>query len=49
VQTSWRSGEADIPTFQLSELLATKLRAIYQRSKGAEVPAIDPREQSYVW
>jgi predicted nucleotidyltransferase component of viral defense system len=37
VQTSWWSGEADIPTFQPSELLATKLRALYQRSKGRDL------------
>ncbi len=37
VQTSWWSGEADISTFQPSELLATKLRALYQRSKGRDL------------
>jgi predicted nucleotidyltransferase component of viral defense system len=37
VETSWWSGEADIPTFQTSELLATKLRALYQRSKGRDL------------
>jgi predicted nucleotidyltransferase component of viral defense system len=37
VQTSWWSGETDIPTFQPSELLATKLRALYQRSKGRDL------------
>ena len=37
VETSWWSGEADIPTFQASELLATKLRALYQRSKGRDL------------
>ncbi len=37
VQTSWWSGEADIPTFQVEELLATKLRALYQRSKGRDL------------
>jgi predicted nucleotidyltransferase component of viral defense system len=37
VETSWWSGEADIPTFQPSELLATKLRALYQRSKGRDL------------
>jgi hypothetical protein len=37
VSTSWWSGEADIPTFQTEELLATKLRALYQRSKGRDL------------
>ncbi len=37
VQTSWWSGEADILTFQPEELLATKLRALYQRSKGRDL------------
>lgn len=37
VETSWWSGAADIPTFQPSELLATKLRALYQRSKGRDL------------
>jgi predicted nucleotidyltransferase component of viral defense system len=37
VQTSWWSGEADIPTFQVEEMLATKLRALYQRSKGRDL------------
>jgi Nucleotidyl transferase AbiEii toxin, Type IV TA system len=37
VQTSWWSGEADIPTYQAEELLATKLRALYQRSKGRDL------------
>jgi predicted nucleotidyltransferase component of viral defense system len=37
VETSWWSGEADIPTFQTEELLATKLRALYQRSRGRDL------------
>jgi len=37
VETSWWSGAAEIPTFQPSELLATKLRALYQRSKGRDL------------
>jgi predicted nucleotidyltransferase component of viral defense system len=37
VQTSWWSGEADIPTYQAEELLATELRALYQRSKGRDL------------
>jgi predicted nucleotidyltransferase component of viral defense system len=37
VETSWWSGNADVPTYQASELLATKLRALYQRSKGRDL------------
>lgn len=37
VKTSWWSGTAEIPTFAPSELLATKLRALYQRSKGRDL------------
>jgi predicted nucleotidyltransferase component of viral defense system len=37
VETSWCNGEADIPTYESSELLATKLRALYQRSKGRDL------------
>jgi predicted nucleotidyltransferase component of viral defense system len=37
VETSWWNGAADIPTYQTSELLATKLRALYQRSKGRDL------------
>ncbi len=37
VQTSWWSGQADIPTYHAEELLATKLRALYQRSKGRDL------------
>ena len=37
VETSWWSGDADITTFESEELLATKLRALYQRSKGRDL------------
>jgi predicted nucleotidyltransferase component of viral defense system len=37
VRSDWFSGETEINTFQLEELLATKLRALYQRSKGRDV------------
>ncbi|HEY7932643.1 MAG TPA: nucleotidyl transferase AbiEii/AbiGii toxin family protein [Solirubrobacteraceae bacterium] len=37
VETAWWSGEADITTFETEELLATKLRALYQRSKGRDL------------
>ena len=36
VHSSWFTGEAMVPTFGLDELLATKLRALYQRKKGRD-------------
>ena len=37
VDSRWFSGKADITTFELDELLATKLRALYQRRKGRDL------------
>ena len=37
VESEWFSGKADIKTYQLNELLATKLRALYQRKKGRDL------------
>ena len=37
VESDWFTGSAQINIFQLEELLATKLRALYQRSKGRDV------------
>ena len=37
VETRWWSGEADVKTFQPAELVATKIRALYQRSKGRDI------------
>ncbi len=37
VDSPWWSGEADIQTFQFPELIATKIRALYQRSKGRDL------------
>lgn len=37
VKSDWFSGDAEINTFQFEELIATKLRALYQRSKGRDV------------
>jgi len=36
VQSPWYSREAGVNTFQLEELLATKLRALYERKKGRD-------------
>ena len=37
VESGWWHGEAEIATFVLDELMATKLRALYQRSKGRDL------------
>lgn len=37
VQNSWFTGDCEITTYQLDELLGTKLRALYQRKKGRDL------------
>ena len=37
----WFSGRADIKTYKINELLGTKLRALYQRSKGRDLFDLD--------
>lgn len=37
VDSMWFSGEADILTHQLDELVGTKMRALYQRLKGRDL------------
>lgn len=37
VDSPWWQGSAEIGTFALEELLGTKLRALYQRSKGRDL------------
>lgn len=37
VDNPWFRGEAGIPTFEVDELLGTKLRALYQRRKGRDL------------
>ena len=37
VDNSWFTGEADLTTYHLEELLGTKLRALYQRKKGRDL------------
>ncbi len=37
VDSSWWRGSVSVPTFQPAELLATKIRALYQRSKGRDL------------
>ena len=36
-ESSWNGGSAMIKTFQIEELLGTKLRALYQRRKGRDL------------
>ena len=37
VESRWFSGQTRITTFELDELLATKMRALYQRRKGRDL------------
>lgn len=37
IESAWFSDAADINTYQLEELLGTKLRALYQRKKGRDL------------
>jgi predicted nucleotidyltransferase component of viral defense system len=37
VNSTWFSGSAQVNTFHFNELIATKIRALYQRSKGRDV------------
>jgi predicted nucleotidyltransferase component of viral defense system len=37
VKSSWFNGTCKIPTYQIEELLGTKLRALYQRKKGRDL------------
>jgi predicted nucleotidyltransferase component of viral defense system len=37
VESRWWSGGAEISTFSIDELISTKLRALYQRSRGRDL------------
>lgn len=37
IRNPWYSGRAELPTYELPELLGTKLRALYQRRKGRDL------------
>lgn len=37
MDSEWYKGEVSIPTYELAELLGTKMRALYQRSKGRDL------------
>lgn len=41
VKNGWFSGKAEVETFTMPELLATKLRALYQRKKGRDLFDLD--------
>jgi len=37
IENEWFSGKAELRTYNINELLGTKLRALYQRSKGRDL------------
>lgn len=37
VSNKWYNGECHVLTYQLDELVGTKLRALYQRRKGRDL------------
>ena len=41
VESDWFQGECQIRTYSINELLGTKLRALYQRSKGRDLFDLD--------
>ena len=41
VKSDWFTGSASIRTYDINELLGTKLRALYQRSKGRNLFDLD--------
>ncbi|MBD3638050.1 MAG: nucleotidyl transferase AbiEii/AbiGii toxin family protein [Crocinitomicaceae bacterium] len=41
VESDWFSGKANIKTYNINELLGTKLRALYQRKKGRDLFDLD--------
>ena len=46
VESDWFSGKAEIKTYNINEFIATKLRALYQRSKGRDLFDIDYSRQN---
>ncbi len=45
VDNEWFSGKAEIKTYNINELLGTKLRALHQRSKGRDLFDLDYARQ----
>ncbi len=37
VASPWFTGDAEVPTFAIEELTATKIRALFQRRKGRDL------------
>jgi predicted nucleotidyltransferase component of viral defense system len=48
VNSEWFSGKAKIRTYNINELLGTKLRALYQRSKGRDLFDLDYARQNVI-
>lgn len=46
VENEWFTGKAEIKTYDVNELLGTKLRALYQRSKGRDLFDLDYARQN---
>lgn len=37
IESAWFTGEVNVPTYDIHELLGTRLRALYQRKKGRDL------------
>lgn len=46
VESEWFTGKTGIKTYNINELLGTKLRALYQRSKGRDLFDLDYARQN---
>lgn len=46
VESEWFSGKAELRTYNINELLGTKFRALYQRSKGRDLFDLDYTRQN---
>lgn len=46
IKSEWFTGKAEIRTYNINELLGTKLRALYQRSKGRDLFDLDYARQN---
>jgi len=47
VDTNWFKGQCELVTFTIEELLATKLRALYQRKQGRDLFDLDHALKHY--
>lgn len=48
VSNSWYSGNLKLSTYQLNELIGTKIRALYQRCKGRDLFDLKKKGKSYM-